>query len=285
MSASQPTIKPSKAIRVLGVLVIAIASVGYFVGLQSPMNPADRPIVGTSSGIQVDSVTTADQRLQEGVLIVPASTYSELPDRLRSIKSNNRTSLALLAKPPTTYDPLELIAVSEEQKLFALALRERHRSFNGAPPTIPHPIDQMSAAACNACHGEGASTETLRIPKMSHQFLENCTQCHVETDSQHFQSVEFAETTFVGLPAPTGGPRAYPGAPPQIPHSTWMRIDCLSCHGFTGDQGLKTTHPWRQNCQQCHTPSIQSEQIQLRPIADFLPPLKTQVNSIDGEAK
>jgi len=31
-----------------------------------------------------------------------------------------------------------------------------------------------------------------------------------------------------------------------------MRQDCTSCHGVTGLPGLRTPHPERFNCQQCH---------------------------------
>ncbi len=44
--------------------------------------------------------------------------------------------------------------------------------------------------------------------------------------------------------------------PPQIPHSTEGRRDCLSCHR----DGLRppiTPHPERVNCVQCHVPSQQ----------------------------
>jgi cytochrome c-type protein NapB len=51
------------------------------------------------------------------------------------------------------------------------------------------------------------------------------------------------------------GVRAYTGAPPEIPHSTWMRETCLACHGGTGAEGLRTRHPQRQSCTQCHAPS------------------------------
>jgi nitrate reductase cytochrome c-type subunit len=50
------------------------------------------------------------------------------------------------------------------------AMGDKNRAFNGAPPTIPHPVDQMSSNSCMACHGDGVKTATLRISKMSHQF-------------------------------------------------------------------------------------------------------------------
>jgi nitrate reductase (cytochrome), electron transfer subunit len=56
--------------------------------------------------------------------------------------------------------------------------------------------------------------------------------------------------------------RAFDGAPPTIPHSTLMRTDCLSCHGPQGLYGLRTPHPERQSCLQCHAPGAHLDQYQ-----------------------
>ena len=211
--------------------------------------------------------------------VLPSTSYDQIGQAIRE----NRTpilqdvtqllSAASHVQPPA--DPEDSpITITNQQKLFALAIRESNRAFNGAPPTVPHPIDQFSNQSCMVCHGVGLSLESLRIPKMSHQYLENCTQCHVEAMSRDLPEREFSGTTFVGLPAPTGGPRAFPNAPPQIPHSTWMRSSCMSCHGPTGQFGIRTTHPWRSNCQQCHAPSSLLDQIQLDSQPNFLPPIK-----------
>jgi cytochrome c-type protein NapB len=247
-------------------VVISIAVTGYFVGLQSPMNPLQR---AADTEFPAFAQST---HLHSGV--VPATQYSEMGSATRErFRSVAQTSLRDLK---SNFDLLAEIKITPEEKAFALAIRKQNRAFNGAPPTIPHAVDQLSAEACAACHTDGTKTETLRIPKMSHQFLANCTQCHVEHKPQHMPAVIFRENTFVGLAAPDGGPRAYAGAPPQIPHSTWMRVDCASCHGFAGPQGIRTTHPWRQNCQQCHAPSATLDQVQLDSQPAFLPPLAVE---------
>jgi cytochrome c-type protein NapB len=96
---------------------------------------------------------------------------------------------------------------------------------------------------------------------MSHGFLVNCLQCHATPPPKPFAHLDVvAANNFVGLPAPTSGERAFPGAPPVIPHSTWMRERCLSCHGgVAGWPGLEVTHRWRTNCKQCHALSAQLE--------------------------
>jgi cytochrome c-type protein NapB len=258
----------------IAFVVISLAVVGYFVGLQAPMpdraaspspshphklaNPS--PELDHPSGKPLDRSTR---------VMVPAKAYSDMQTIHASRKAAQQSRLSDLK---STVDPLAEFTISEAEKLFALQLRSLNRAFNGAPPTVPHPIEQTTVESCLACHGEGLKSETLRASKMSHQFLANCTQCHVESNSLHLPASAFVGTTFVGLPAPLGGPKAYDGAPPQIPHTTWMRVDCMSCHGLNGVQGIRTTHPWRQNCQQCHAPSAESEQLPLNAEPHFLSP-------------
>jgi cytochrome c-type protein NapB len=50
-----------------------------------------------------------------------------------------------------------------------------------------------------------------------------------------------------------------------------MRSDCMSCHGYEGRLGIRTTHPWRNSCQQCHAPSAAMEQTLLTAEPHFLP--------------
>jgi cytochrome c-type protein NapB len=69
-----------------------------------------------------------------------------------------------------------------------------------------------------------------------------------------------AENAFVGSVSPSKGSRAWPQAPPTIPHPTFMRNDCMSCHGPNGLFGLRTPHPDRQSCFQCHVPEAGLDQ-------------------------
>jgi cytochrome c-type protein NapB len=253
---SSPQITP-----LVAAIVISLAIVGYFTGLQSPMNPsmtADaQPEFGPAGRFGSDGDS----------LVVPATAYRDM-----SSIAKRSDSGSILRELKSNADPLTEIRIEPGAKLVALAAREKNRAFNGAPPTIPHPIEEQSAAACIACHQAGAQTATLRIPRMSHQLLTNCTQCHVASTPSFMVAADTVENDFVGLKAPQEGPRAYAGAPPQIPHSTWMRSDCMSCHGYTGLLGLRTTHPWRQNCQQCHAPSAMLEQSLIAAEPRFLAP-------------
>lgn len=250
--------------------VVAVIVTGYFVGLQAPMGREGQeraPAVATRKFGETESgLANGDGHSERPIASVE---YASLANEYQGPTAQWQSDVSNLQQ--VAHDPMQVIVIDEADKLVSLERRATRRAFNGAPPTIPHKIEQMSAKSCLACHGEGAMTSSMRVPAMSHAFFANCTQCHVEQNSADFPAIEFRSNSFVGLPAPEAGPRAFPGAPPVIPHSTWMRESCLSCHGFTGQAGLQTTHPWRKNCEQCHAPSAVLEQAP--PTANqFLPP-------------
>jgi cytochrome c-type protein NapB len=66
------------------------------------------------------------------------------------------------------------------------------------------------------------------------------------------------ENDFDGLDAPGAGPRASIVAPPQLPHRVFMRENCDSCHGVNGRDPIRSSHPWRESCSQCHASSSDS---------------------------
>lgn len=70
----------------------------------------------------------------------------------------------------------------------------------------------------------------------------------------------FAANLFDGLDSPDHGARAWSIAPPQIPHRTLMRERCESCHGVGGRDAMRSTHPDRQSCTQCHAPNAALDQ-------------------------
>ncbi|PHS13985.1 MAG: diheme cytochrome c precursor [Blastopirellula sp.] len=256
-SQSQP-----KQLTLLGFLILSLSVVGYFVGLQSPVSSELEE--RTVDPLLVKHETGADDD------VMLATHYAKM-NLSGKADQTWMTKLSDLQELP--YDPYEKIEVSFDQKKEALLYREKNRAFNGAPPTVPHPVDQFSTASCVACHTEGAKTASLRIPKMPHPFYANCTQCHVEQKSPLLNDELFRENSFVGLPAPEGGPRAFSIAPPQIPHTEWLRNDCLSCHGRTSLPGIRTTHPWRTSCTQCHAASSDSGQTLIDSTPQFLSPI------------
>jgi cytochrome c-type protein NapB len=130
--------------------------------------------------------------------------------------------------------------------------RESFRAYYGAPPVIPHAVRELGRANCLACHADGLrpSEGPAAVPK-PHATLGECTQCHVEQQpGVHLVT----DNHFVGLAEPQLAGAAYPGAPRLIPHRLWLRENCLACHGPNGHDSMRTSHPERTNCIQCHIP-------------------------------
>jgi cytochrome c-type protein NapB len=133
-----------------------------------------------------------------------------------------------------------------------------NRAFHGAPPSIPHPIDEMQNIgenSCLKCHENGGFVEKFRAytPVTPHPELVNCKQCHVEQQKQTL----FKTGTYARLRAPeVGNNNALLTSPPVIPHQTQLRENCLSCHaGPSAPIEIRVSHPERINCRQCHVPS------------------------------
>lgn len=144
----------------------------------------------------------------------------------------------------------------------AFAERAALRAYEGAPPVVPHSISDLDMRTCRACHATGLRAGDRIARAVSHTYLTNCTQCHVEAQSQQFGAVADPPNSFVGLrPVSAGGFRALSGSPPNIPHTTFMRTNCASCHGPHGYPGLQPDHLDRLNCVQCHAPSAELDQL------------------------
>lgn len=266
--------------------VIAVAVIGYFVGLADGV-PAPK---GLHSHGLLDEIGQHHGGVGHGNLlgensqpivvpatdkVIPTIRYAEIPQTAMGPTAALQATLVELPIKP--YDLFAEIQPSAADKEASSTLRASRRAFNGAPPVIPHDIQNTNDAACYACHAGGTQIADLKASVMSHQFLDNCTQCHAPPPPAPFQDVDArVETTFVGLPAPKSGERAFPGAPPTIPHSQWMREKCTACHGGpNGWAGMESTHPWRSNCTQCHAPSAELDQaIPVDGAVPMLPPLE-----------
>ena len=178
---------------------------------------------------------------------------------------------AMAADRPALTDPSPV--VSDERWSAALAARMRRRAYDGAPPTIPHPIRQQDFPNCLTCHGEGLRVGAQVAPAICHEVHASCVQCHVVSvdpipGAAPEGVIPFEDNSFAGLTPPMRGERWGVGSPPTIPHSTNMRSNCASCHGPLA-LGLRTSHPWRQSCTQCHAPSATLDQ---RPAYAGTPP-------------
>jgi cytochrome c-type protein NapB len=222
----------------LAAAIVAVAFIGLLTGTERSTYQAKRPPV--------------IERPDPGN-VPPARTHAELEVRpwgSSPEQSGWREALRIAASAASseTADGDSVDQVIRE--------RVEQRAFDGAPPVVPHPVRAGGAAECLACHGEGFVLGARRAAGVPHADFASCTQCHVSSAAA-FTVVSAnpafsAENSWKGLEARAAGAVAYPGAPPAVPHSTWMRDQCESCHGSDGRVALRTPHPERQSCLQCH---------------------------------
>ncbi|QQE09991.1 nitrate reductase cytochrome c-type subunit [Planctomycetota bacterium] len=183
-------------------------------------------------------------------------------EMIRNISLVNQTHLKNPKSPPKN-EPIQIVVGTAQQKSEALDQRAELRAYQGAPPVIPHKIDQRRAESCMSCHSQGLKLEQVIAPQMSHEYFNNCTQCHVESTNFILNlrsTAALSQNDFTGKTTIAESTRAWEGAPPTMPHATHMRENCISCHGPTGKSGLRSSHPYRQNCTQCHAQSAVLEQ-------------------------
>jgi nitrate reductase (cytochrome), electron transfer subunit len=224
--------------------------------------------IGLISGVEGSGREVQSYLQAPSPVVAPSNSRSYADMRVNNYGSN--AALAPLWWQALTQPPVEIsarIQPGPADRQAALVRRAARRAFDGAPPTIPHAIDPLSVPACLVCHEHGAVIANRVAPRMSHEPHASCVQCHVVA-LEPIGSIgltpaapsEPVANTFIGLTAPARVERAWPGAPPMIPHTTWMRERCDSCHGARGAFGLRTPHPWRQACTQCHAPSAWLDQ-------------------------
>lgn len=245
-----------KAATVILFIVFTLGVVGYLVGIRHVTYTRET----THPVLEAMEASKQEAQLQQ---VKPAVTYKQISQGNLGPNASWKTQVPESNLQSSNIMPRVDYAYGGD-KAAAIARREARRAFNGAPPTIPHQIDNVSTQSCIACHG--LNGQSLRIgnevaaPALPHPYLTNCTQCHVPQNDILPEEQHWLENSFVGESTPMQGDRAYPGAPPTMPHSLWMRETCLSCHGPNGQSALRSGHVWRANCLQCHGQSASLNQ-------------------------
>ena len=136
------------------------------------------------------------------------------------------------------------------QEIEWTGLRQARRVYDGAPPIIPHAVGALGRRDCLNCHEQGLDLEEDGVASLTpHPQLVNCRQCHLEVNTEVSLPVN---NLFEGYRNPRRGTRAHPLAPPTVPHPVTMRENCLTCHSGLGATPIRTSHPERVNCRQCH---------------------------------
>jgi cytochrome c-type protein NapB len=176
----------------------------------------------------------------------------------------------------------------------SMTMYRRLRAFPGAPPRVPHGLtaDEFRTESCNVCHQRGGWVARFGTyaPVSPHPEYGACLQCHVPRDELVDRPLPSGEDDVVCLqchvnpdarppslvaldwqPAawPLTGLQAAEGSPHLIPHAVESRGSCLSCHSGPGAVvELRTNHPERVNCRQCHVPAAVEEAAWLSPVSD-----------------
>jgi cytochrome c-type protein NapB len=139
----------------------------------------------------------------------------------------------------------------------AATVRAERRAYDGAPPVAPHAEFGMSCVQCHNLRGMDVP-EVGFAPPSPHELtdgmsaLSRCRQCHVFQQT----TTEFAASTFAPLRQDLrSGQRLSDLSPPVMPHKLLMRENCSACHtGPAAREEIRTPHPDRVRCMQCHVP-------------------------------
>lgn len=150
------------------------------------------------------------------------------------------------------------------------------RAYPGAPPQIPHGLtgEEFRAGNCTTCHERGGFSPRFGayVPVTPHPEMGPCLQCHVGFDGVTGVALpSYDPNTICRQCHDPDAPKANPAAqwrttvwpslwaktanapPPPIPHELTVRSNCLACHaGPAAVPEIRTTHPERTNCRQCH---------------------------------
>lgn len=267
----QPTpFLKSKGPLVAGSIALTLGLSGFFMGLRQ---------THSASADQRTTWTQSAPTSEAGLVAHPtAPRYADIPTGVLRANREWSNHLANHQEPVTFTHTVFTRTPAEQTK--ARHLRAALRQYDGAPPVSPHPLDQQNPAACLSCHGKPTTIDGQPVAQISHPHLTNCLQCHVSgagpTSTWRGNNLPglFEENSFTGHAAPLSGTRAYNGAPPVIPHAQWMRENCLSCHGPGGSSAMRSSHPDRQSCLQCHatTATLDPRRVVLNSGNEGLPP-------------
>jgi cytochrome c-type protein NapB len=170
---------------------------------------------------------------------------------------NAESRMRLLSQPTPphtgTMGRFDVSSNPDADRKASLAARAALRAFEGAPPAMPHSSSYSSRSkTCLDCHLDGMTIGQRTAHPIPHPVMANCQQCHVELENKLYDELLTPNNSFEGQFFDREGEISIGGAPPMMPHGTFMRTKCLSCHGEFGYPGLRTPHPDRQNCMQCH---------------------------------
>ncbi len=241
-----------KATTIVVSVVFTISASGFFMGMRQTIH---------ETGQTTNPIELPHNMLEQHPQIKGAVDYKDIANAGFGPNAEFKSQLSSLRSTPSEAPQPYPLSVSEEQ---LRAKRNSLRAYDGAPPIVPHPIAQDSAASCLQCHRQSTRISDVIAPAISHPEYTSCTQCHVSGKGlgSRWNTAEFDLHTgnrFSGDHEKKIAEQAYPDSPLTIPHTLHMRQNCISCHGELGTSPIRTSHPERQSCSQCHVPGSNVE--------------------------
>lgn len=171
-----------------------------------------------------------------------------------------------------------------------------NRAYPGAPPRIPHALTstELRTTTCTVCHERGGYSPRFLayVPRTPHPELSDCLQCHTPdapllgvalpandandiclqchvlgaSRNQPATHRAWGDVDWRPAPWPPLDPVRASGTPPPIPHDLALRGNCGTCHvGQSAISEIRTAHPERSNCRQCHMTVAAPDSIFTRP--------------------
>ncbi len=242
--------KSNKATTIIVAIVFTISVSGFFMGMRQTVSETEQSEFNTSPHAEIDTQHYSAK---------PAVDYRDISQAGFGPNADFKSKLSSLKTTLNEQSHISPLLLTEES---LRAKRVSRRAYDGAPPIVPHPIAQDNAASCLQCHSKATRIDNVVAPEISHPEYTSCTQCHVSGKGlgSRWNTAEFDLHTgnqFSGNHEAAPVERAYDNSPPTIPHTVHMRQNCMSCHGELGTSPIRTSHPERQSCTQCHVPSGQ----------------------------
>ena len=159
--------------------------------------------------------------------------------------------------------------VAPHIRVATLEARRARRAFPGAPPAIPHEVDAAldGTQDCLPCHAYGGFNpqRVSYAPRTPHRERTGCMQCHVAGRTTGL----FVPTDWETAAWPALSTTYQEGAPPTIPHELEGRGRCLACHGgAAAAPEIRTGHPERVSCLQCHLREVDLDATFRRPAGE-----------------
>lgn len=140
------------------------------------------------------------------------------------------------------------------------------RQYPGAPPRIPHEVDQSFRSGepdCLSCHEKGGYSPEYDAftPVTPHPENSLCYQCHTPLPDE---DKRFVESHWKSIEPPRLGQSSLGGSPPPVPHSLQLRENCIACHtGPAAVAEIRVSHAARGDCRQCHATVVQTKPLKI----------------------